>query len=1253
MKKLKALSRLLAVSLGLTVLPLNAASGLVSVPVVHGAWTFIGVPGFNSYSTGTTGAAITTWPTSISATSPIIIDAAGTIGGVDYQVSGIEVPTWDGNVTNPVSTGTPAQAGVYETDGETPRAPTPPANLGSNAYGTVGLMVLGQDTSGAHSSSTDHDGATIAGMAWTPKVQRHDSPVRTMYIRSADASYPDIKVLYEAQYEGESFFIQIETAATATTLTSTDNDSYQGVFNHNYTYDKAAVLGSDFPVNNGTAASDAAGNQVSGVLDAFDLALLDNNMTQTNMAPSSVAGSERGKLDGNLTVLSWDATTQTWEVFRATGVTGTNPVENGANDFSSFEAGKGYWVKFDKNGGSNFNAPSGFVFAYNDATTIDHSSFIDEGWNMLSFDDQFLSYSTTGIYADFTAAGDINITDAYGSAKVAYTLTGVAADDCKAINKALDDNASHGYSNFGVRCIPEASTQTDFVLLSTRGFSIEMDAGATAVARPLNDLTATIAGQGYGNVYKAPFGIHTLIIQPNEYFFNGAGVDGNMSVKFPASTNQNPSYSPTRGVAATGALILAQAMDPASNDLGAQNNIITLDWNFNGLAAGADENDTLLMASDYRFMVKDETLVRTFYYDRAIADTNTTWGDYNSENNASLRIVGAANVDLDKDVDGLVDDDLQETVANINTTTATTHARALTLDQDVNSTFMIYYTGDATTVAARISKIDVQEQADGFDVLLETQTANESNITAKGAIRGVWQVSAITNYLDVNASGGYDGNYSEFVGKQVTSDLKNVAAYSEDFPVSGPLFDMVTTYGKNPELIITGQTEAGAVGATTLGSYISWKQVDVSKSPDEWYDNDDQFDLFWTEKENGYWVYINGDSTNDLSFGTPVISGTPYAHFNNYFKGTATTATTRNQLDHTLTVNVSNLTQFGSATSNISYFEVYANIGGNWTSFTRTGATNDFTIPMNSHETNGLSFDAGEVTVDITAALGSGQKVSTTYIMDYAKPDITGVTMTGASAAVSITNGTAAASTIHVYNGDINDSSYAVTTAGKDSLGNAATNWVGNVAVSGDTTTVNLGALGLTFPSAFSGSGVDINDSSTFDEYSEQLAAKLFADLRFTAVDSGALFSDQERALYLAVYAGSGVLSSSSTTIYDATPDIYSNTGELNTTYETETGYADDGVQLKSAVEGQTASCAYAHNNVALSESATNTKTLAVGVTGMATIVYSDEYIGQPLVCDLGGAIYVGAFLDGDVVPGNIVMVPLSSQVAANVSIEK
>lgn len=1251
MKKLKALLRLLAVSLGLTVLPLNAASGLVSVPVVHGAWTFIGVPGFNSYSTGGGTGAITTWPTSISATSPIVIDAAGTISGTDYQVAGLEVPTWDGNVSNPVSTGTPAQAGAFESDGATPRPPTLPSALGSNAYGTIGLMVLGQSISGSHSSSTDHDGATIAGIAWTPKVQRHDSPVRTMYIRSANAAYPDIKVLYEAQYEGEKFFVQVETAATATTLTSTDNDSYQGVFSHNYTYDNAAVLGTDFPINNGTAASGASGNLVSGVLDAFDLALLDNNMTDTNIAPSSVTGSDRGKLDGNLTVLSWDATTQSWRVFRATGVAGTNPTEDSANDFSDLEIGKGYWVKFDKNGGADYNAPSGFVLAYNDAVDINHSTFIADGWNMMSFDDKFLSYSTTGIYVDVGAADDINITDAYGTTKIAFTTTAVGAADCVSINQLLDNNASHGYSNFGVRCVPVADTLTDFVLLSTRGFSIEGDA-ANTVARPLNDLTATITAEGGGNVYKAPFGIHTLIVQPNEFFFNGAGVDGNMSVQFPASTNTNPSYSPTRGVAATNAL-LQVAFDAASNDLSATNDIVHLDWDFSG---AADENDTLLMASDYRFMVRDETLVRTFYYDRAIADANVSHGAYNQENNASLRIVGAANSDLAENVDGLVDDDLQTTVTNINTTTATTHVRALTLDQDVNSTFMIYYTGHLSTIAARIAKIDVQEQADGFDVLLETETANESNLTAAGAIRKVWQLSNVVNYLDVNASGGYDGNYSGFTGKQVTSDLKNVPAYAEDFPVSGPLYDIVTGYGKKPELIITGQTEAGAVTAgSSLGSFISWKQVDASKSPDEWYDNDDQFDLFWTEKENAYWVYLNGSSTNNLSFATPVISGTPYAHFNNYFKGTATTATTRNQLNHTLTVNVSNLTTFGSATSNISYFEVYANIGGNWTSLTRTGATNDFTIPMNSHETNGLSFDAGEVTVDITAALGSGQKVSTTYILDYEKPDITGVVMSGATAQVTINNGTTAASTIHVYNGDINDSSYAVTTAGLDSLGNSATNWVGNVAVSGDTTDVNLGALGLTFPSTFVGAGstVDVNDSSTFDEYSEQLAAKLFADLRFTAVDTETLFSDQERALYLAVYAGSGILSTTSSTTWDSTPNIYSNTGELNTTYATDTGYADDGVQLKSAVEGQTTSCVYAHNNVALSESAVNTKTLAVGVTGLATIAYADEYIGQPLVCDFGGAIYVGAFIDGDVVPGDITMVPLSSQVATNVTITK
>ena len=1224
MKRLKALLSFLAISLGLATMPLGAATSVTTVPVVEGAWTFIGVPGFQAYG-ATSGSSGVVWG---SATARII-DAAGTINGIDYQVAGLEVPTWDGNYSSPVPTsGALTGTLAYQNAANsvvTPQNPQNGAATGSNIYGTVGLMVIGRDTLDAQSSTTDHGAAVIAGIEWTQVVKNTESPIRTMYIRSADASSPDIKIYYQADMEGDDFKIQYELSGATQLSTASTQVTYAGKFNRAYTYENAAELGTDFPVAVASASAGNAGNLVSGILASFDMDLKDNeyNGTKNNIEPntayeafngSTYATSDRATLDGNLTVLWWDSDSQTWRQYRASG-DGTTVTVNAASDANSagvlghFEQGRGYWVKLDATtAGSN----SGFVLGYDKAATIDHTDYIADGWNMLSFGDEYLSYSVTGMSL-VTAVGDINITDTYGATTLTVTLTGVPVDDCLLINQAIDGNNTREFTNFNMHCYPN-NTDGEIVLLSTRRFAISTVVGvptdiATNVA--LTAETAEIGGALATNVYKTLYGTHALVIEPNTDFYSKTGIEGNMSVEFPADTGAGTQYAriQTVGDAITH---VGNAMNLATANLSSvTNNVIPLDADFNISTTG----DTLLLASNYQFFVKDATLVRTFRYDNTRADANTTTGAVNAEHNSTIRVVGVAAAAAITDV-SLVDDDLTQTAANI-TANAATHGVEAGVLNDANTSLLIYYLGYNETDFTRVKKVDLQEWGEVFlDVLTETDPSTESNTSVKGAIARVWHVSDLVGYSkDANATNTFDGNYSTSISAisalAITSDLKYNAVYAENFPTSGPLYDIATTYGKKPEVMITGQTDA------TAGSFISWKQIDVSKDPKEWYDNDDQYELFWTEKEKGYWVYINGDSTNDLVINTPTLSASgAYAHFNNWFSGASTTGLTRNHLDKTLTIVVDNLTDLG-ANANTDAYAVYATIGGVDTSFQRDSGTNQFTIPLNSHETNGMSFDQGEVSITITAANGAGLKTETTYTLDYSKPDITSATVDGATASVTITNGDAV--TLQVYNGDINDSNYGTS---------SASNWAGSVAVAGETTTADLASMtGLGFPTAFEANATGYTDPTTFDKLDEQIDEGLIRDVRFTALDSSGLYSDQERLYYIPWQSGTAVLSHTTTDTdeYDAGPVVYTAAGDVNATYD---GNIDDGVQLKNA--GSDITCVYAHQEVALNEAVAETRDLYVGSTSgtrIGTVMYMDgAYAGYPLICQTSSGVYVGAF---------------------------
>ncbi len=1085
-----------------------------------------------------------------------------------------------------------------------------------------------------------------------------------MYIQSPDAGSPDIKIYYQADYEGETLLFQYETGS-ATSLSETDNTTYQVTFNRAYTYENYASLANGgLSVVTATTTGGVSGNSVTGILHAYDQDLSDNDLNSSkndimpNTAYSAFNGTTftttdqnylRAPLDGNLTVLSWDAPTQQWRQFRAYG-NGATITVNAANDFDTFEQGKGYWVRSTANtlAATTINNPAGFVLGYDSAADINHSSFIADGWNMLSFGDEYLSYSITGVIVDVD--GDLNITDTYGASTLNFSGLNIATDPtiaCRYFNKAIDDNnTKSATANFLVKCLPDTQN-SQAVLLSTRRFTVQT---ASSVTDLLGLAISPESNGSANNFYRSQYGVTGMIIEPNTYYSAQAGLgDANMSVTFPMSSVTDGAYAAIPATVNGAVVPVQNAMDAAFST--ANNNVIEVDMD------GRSGNDSLLMVSDYRFFVKDATLTRVFYYDSTIADsTRSNAGNADNNlvdgNDTSIRVVaGTAEAYVT-----LKDDNLSQTVRNINigfnAVSSTIDVNATHIDSgDSNDTFMLTYTGMyAGTAAGRVSFIDIQEQGGKWDVLVEKECTayqalvetgtKECNASTRGAIGRAYNISAVvSHYEDQNSSGYFDGNYTY---PAFTDNLGNTAFYSENFPVEGPLYDIKTGYGKKAELIITGQTAANNDPAFgTTGSFISWKQIDVSKDPTEWYDTDDQFELFWTEKEQGYWVYLNGDATSTIDFvaqtnGTNfTLNGTPYAHFTNHFAGTATSANTLNHLDNfSLTITASGLTTYGTATANNDAWEVYATINGYKTSLQRTGATNDFTISLDSHETAGIGFNEGQVSVVVTLAEASGQTKSATYLLDYQKPIISSTAQVGST--INLTMSTTDTASVEVYSGDINDSNYGV----------GGTNYVGQVTTIADPIPVNLGALGVVFPNSF-GSATYTN-FGTYDTAAEQLAAGIVTDIRITAKDTAGLYSDQQKFAYIPFYAGSGILShsTSDTNVYDSYPTVYDSTGTAVAAYD---GTVDDGVQLQSA-SATRLTCAYYHESTTLDTATANVRDIILSDgTALGTILYMDDYVDHPFICGTeSGALYVGAFLNDGEVSTNGTITGTKDQIIVN-----
>jgi len=313
------------------------------------------------------------------------------------------------------------------------------------------------------------------------------------------------------------------------------------------------------------------------------------------------------------------------------------------------------------------------------------------------------------------------------------------------------------------------------------------------------------------------------------------------------------------------------------------------------------------------------------------------------------------------------------------------------------------------------------------------------------------------------------------------------------------------------------------------------------------------------------------------------------------------------------------LTTYGTPTANTDAYEVYAMINGFKTSLVRTGSTNDFTISLDSHETAGIDFTtAGELEVVVTLAEASGQTTNDTYLLDYQKPIVSSTSQSGST--INLTMTTTDTESVEVYTGDINDSKY----------GPNGTNYIGQVTTIANPIAVNLGALGVVFPDDFGPKSY--LDFSAYDSSAEQLAAGLVTDIRIVAKDTSDLYSNQQKFAYIPFYAGTGILShsTSDTNTYDSYPKVYDSNGAVVASYD---GTVDDGVQIQSA-SADRITCVYYHQNSALNGQTPNVRDIVLSdkTTTLGTIIYTDDYLEQPFVCQTAsGALYVGAFLnDGE-----------------------
>lgn len=762
--------------------------------------------------------------------------------------------------------------------------------------------------------------------------------------------------------------------------------------------------------------------------------------------------------------------------------------KEGQDGYSDFTKGMGYWVRFDANGDAsvkpNYGASAsatvpGFLAGDSMKPSEYSTDFIKSGWNLLALNDGTIRYTTTGIALKMDGGMPTSINIASGD-EVHYVKTTIAAGAdvaaastaCGVINtaisKANDKNTSmlYGVNKFNLRCYPVVKDADSFILLvgddrfgvdypadaygaddSVTGnifrlsgqdhtaFDQYLTVGATAKSTPVIVPKGTPNARGriwsrFGDyvmgvklneeILSIAAGAHTNFKQMHKFTVTIPALDSS-SGKEPESINFADAWATDQaGAAASSAAISAKVAAVAGRAGG------------HGTAwLKAEDNATALIAMDKRFYVSDDVFVRTYDLTDTVRyqseDLNgTSWQVLIRGNGKEGLLIPTTNAYNN----GLF-------TANFQTPAAgdfqdKVFMQILNTDKNASVAFMSSEFSNYDILEANASKIDGTICANipgadcysNMDILIDKQVGQtaDKNASVYGAITGVHLGTQLTTAAIVS-------------GKAVpgvsTENLTHVPVYVESFPNDGPLY-YLSALGLRPEVLMTSTTSVRASKEANASAVISWKAVDTTRDPAQWFDDATGYDLFKTQAGSGYWIYLTeGYNVKDAVKVEDVkFKLTGYHHFDNKRPSSSNPySVTFNHADGIAEATIDGLYRTDSEGKNYTSgesFNVQAIIGGrgmamNTENKIGKGAKAKFEVKLNDYEMPGFQESEAPTDLDVLAADGLGARATKDgEKIPFIKPSAPVVKAEGSKLTIESRN----AKYLFVFENNISDVSY-------------------------------------------------------------------------------------------------------------------------------------------------------------------------------------------------------------------------------------
>jgi hypothetical protein len=300
----------------------------------------------------------------------------------------------------------------------------------------------------------------------------------TMYIASPFSNgTADIKIQYDASLEETDFDFFVSTE-------SNNSEVYSTSFSSQY--------------NN-------ISNPSVGVLK-LNSSILDTNFTSEVLISQAFDTDIHNPLFNQLTsndelmVYKFNSVDNFWPIYNSKNL------QSSSNDFNTFKAGNGYWIKFDayephKQGG---------IIAYSDGINIKnsdyYSSIIQEGWNLLTLPESPVISTPNGFIIEFSQIADkystLLISDKVHLEEVAIPISGNLnlTTTVMNINEQLKNNSYlKKIMAFPVKYYDDSQNKTGILLLSPFEFKVSdekmqiINDSELSYFLPYNEWSSTVA----------------------------------------------------------------------------------------------------------------------------------------------------------------------------------------------------------------------------------------------------------------------------------------------------------------------------------------------------------------------------------------------------------------------------------------------------------------------------------------------------------------------------------------------------------------------------------------------------------------------------------------------------------------------------------------------------------------------------------------------------------------------------------------